>query len=81
MPVHEPLNPKLVLCPALSLPLYDALTAVTAEPLEVIVAFQKLVTVCPLANVHLTVHELIPAEPAVTVTLAPKPPAHSDDLA
>jgi hypothetical protein len=34
-----------------------------------------------LANVILTVHVLIPAEPAVTVTLAPKPPAHSDVLA
>ena len=47
--------------------------AVTAEPDDVIVAFQKLVIDWPDGQVQLTVQPVIADEPAVTVAVAWKP--------
>ncbi len=52
------------------------LRAVTLAPLLLTVAFQALVTVWPLAKVHVTVQPLIAEPPAVTLTSAWKPPPH-----
>ena len=41
------------------------------------VAFQALVMLWPLGQVHATVHPEMAALPAWTVTSAPKPPDHS----
>src|SRR5215831_6755080 len=41
---------------------------VMAEPLAVRFPFHNWVIVCPLANVHLTVHAVMALVPAVTVT-------------
>ena len=69
-----PWNPKLVLPPAPSDPLLAVLVAVTAVPLWVTLAFQALLTVWPLAKVQVTFQLERAADPAVTVTLALKPP-------
>src|SRR5262245_42515985 len=49
---------------------------VTLLPLAVSMPFQSWEMVCPLANVHRTVHPLIATDPAVTVTSAWKPGTH-----
>jgi hypothetical protein len=55
-------------------PLNETLPTVTAEPLVVNAPFQIWVMVWPLARVHRTVHPVIAALPAVTVTSPWKPP-------
>src|SRR4051812_6907008 len=54
------------------------LTAVTAAPDCVTVAFHAWVTVCPAPNVHRIVQPLIGSPRLVTVTEAPKPPCHCE---
>src|SRR5690349_7154753 len=68
VPVELAVKPQVVLAPAASEPLYGALRAVTASPELVTVAFQVLVKRWPLGQVHVTVHEVIAALPALTVT-------------
>src|SRR5689334_6991123 len=59
-------------------PLYDALVAVTADPLWVTVAFQALPTLVSPGNVKASFQPLTAAVPVlVTVTLATRPPCHS----
>lgn len=76
VPVEAPRNPNVALAPAPRAPLYPTLVAVTLDPLEVIVAFHAELTVCPLANVQRIVQPEIGALPAVTFTVAWKPPVH-----
>jgi hypothetical protein len=76
VPVWPAVKPQLVLPPAGSEPLYGALRAVTVSPEVVTVAFQVLLKRCPLGQVQVTVHEVIGALPAVTVTAPWKPPPH-----
>ena len=47
-----------------------------SEPLLLTVAFQAWVTVWPLANCQVTVHDVMADVPAVTVIAAWKPPCH-----
>jgi len=54
------------------------LTAVTALPLCVTVAFQAWVTVCPAANVQRSVQPESGSPRLVTLTFAVKPPAHCE---
>lgn len=74
VPPSEAVNPKEVLPPDASAPLYAAFTTVTFWPEAVSVPFHRFVIACPLGSVHFTVQPVIAAEPAVTVTDAWKPP-------
>src|SRR5262245_17833096 len=49
---------------------------VTLLPLVVSTPLHSWVMLCPLASVHRTVHPLIAADPALTVTSAWKPGTH-----
>jgi len=74
--VQPPLKPKDVLPPVAREPLYETLTAVTAVPLCVTVAFQACVTVCPAPKLQRSVQLLTGSPRLVMATLAPKPPAY-----
>src|SRR3954449_10604061 len=54
------------------------LTAVTAAPDWVTVAFHAWATVCPPPNDQRSVHPLIGSPRLVTPTEAPKPPCHCE---
>jgi len=54
------------------------LTAVTAAPDCVTVAFQAWLTVCPAPNDQRSVQPLIGSPRLVTATEAPKPPCHCE---
>ncbi len=50
--------------------------AVTAVPLCVTFAFHAWVTLCPLAKVQVSIHEVTGSPRLVTVTSPPNPPDH-----
>lgn len=75
-PFQVPRNPKEVLAPGLSNPLWDTLLAVTDDPLVVTVAFHELSMRWPSLKVQVTRQPLIADEPAVTCTSPWKPPGH-----
>ena len=70
-PLHEPLNPKLVLPFVPSEPLYGRLATETVEPLWVAVPFHSCVIFWPAVNVQPTFQELTGSPRLVTVTSAP----------
>ena len=74
VPLNEPVKPQVVEAPAASFPFQAAFLAVTVLPEVVTVALQVLVKLCPLGQVQVTVHALIAALPALTVTAPWKPP-------
>ena len=75
-PVQLARKPNWVLVPGPSAPLKLTLVAVTLAPLVVIVVFQDWVSVCPSAKRQETVQPLMALPPAVTATVAWKPPVH-----
>src|SRR5690349_10735559 len=76
LPDHEPLNPKDVLAPDASPPLYAAFVAVTCDPLWAVVALHAWITLCPAPNVHVRVHPVTASPRLVIFTSAPKPLDH-----
>ena len=70
-----PMNPQLVLAPALTTPFQLTLDAVT-DVVPLTVAFQDCVSAVPAGNVHATRHPLIFEAPAVIVTSPCQPPVH-----
>lgn len=78
LPVHDPMNPKLVDAPAPRAPFQAALRAVTALPLWLTSAPQDWVTLWPAAKFQVTVQALT-ALPAVTVTWPWKPPVQEPE--
>ena len=75
--VPEPRKPNVVDVDGASAALYDTLRTDTVEPLVLTAPFQICVMPCPLPSVHWTVHPLIGALPAVTVTSPWKAPCHA----
>lgn len=75
-PFQVPLNPNSADAPGLRFPLKVAFFTVIADPDDVNVPLHSWVMVCPAVNVHRTVQLVIAADPAVTLTLALKPPGH-----
>jgi hypothetical protein len=74
LPLKLAWKPKAVLPPPAMAPLYVALVAVTAVPLELTVAFQLLVMAWLPGQVQVTFQDLVATVPVlVTVTLAMKP--------
>jgi len=76
LPLHAPLNPKLVLAPVDSEPLYDTLLTTTFAPDWVKLPFHSCVIVCPAPNDQVSCQLLIGLPRFVMLTLAPKPPCH-----
>lgn len=75
-PLPLPWHPNSVAWPAASRPLKPTLVSRTAPALPLAEAFQVLVTLDPPGGFMLTVHPLVPADAAVTRTVATKPPVH-----
>ena len=75
-PVKVPVKPQLVVALAARRPFQAAFLAVTVSPEVVTVALHVLLNRCPFGQVQLTVHAVIAALPAVTVTSPWNPPGH-----
>ena len=78
LPLHAPLNPKLVLAPEPMLALYDTFVTVTLAPDCVYDPFHNCVIVCPAGKLHANRHPVNASPRFVTVTFAPKPPDHDE---
>ena len=76
VPFQDPMNPKLVLPPALIEPFQATFVAVTVDPLVVRLELQDWVMAWPSANVQVTFHPLIALVPAVTLTSPWNPFGH-----
>src|SRR3954465_8866785 len=75
-PTPVPWKPNSVYPPAGTLPLYPTLVKLTAPLLPWAVAFQVLVTAAPEGRVSPAVQPSSGVAPAVTRTVATKPPFH-----